>query len=374
MPKKKSRRSKPATPDKTRRRGRIFLCMPYGEDHSDALHETLAGYCQALGLVLRRADRSRVGASIIENIVTEMHAADGVVVDATRCNPNVMYELGMLDRLDKPVFLLWRAESRPCVDIRNRNAVTFEDLTHTKARSDLIRRFDAWLEEFGIGRPPPILDTPLERTEAIVAALQDLVRREPRELGRFSVRFSGGLSAFAISEEEISATAVNQCENEKQRRYLRALADEQRLLAEAVAQGHQMRCLIHWNKDVPHRSPIWITRVKRLKAFLQNRSQRANRFIEWKRARYRPPNVYIIGESVVFEGVKTEAGGYHLTLQTTDAHSVRFRTQFFDGLFQATPPEEPRSASKDQWREDLRNSVLKCLDELLDEEPNSTGA
>lgn len=367
---KSKKRAKAPTPRATSEtatpNGRILVCMPFSDDHSEDLLDTLKGHCRALGLTLERADQLASSKDILTNITQGIDVAEAVIVDLTGCNSNVMYELGILDSQDKPALLLARNGSSLCANIRSRRYINFDNLSSTEGRRRLINEIDRWLKKSGVVRPDTIIKGKLDRTKAIVASLHDLLRRDPSEFGPFSLRFSGGLSAIAISDDELRLDRENA--QAKEAEYLEELSKERDLLIEAASRGHRMRCLIY-SPATEHEIILGsklTRRIAHLAKFLGDRQQTAaNNNIEWKIATYRPSNIYIIGDEVAYEGFKKDGSrGYPLTLRTLDKHAIRDRSRLFDNLFDATTdrpspvdgsrPENLRRATLDQLRNVLK--------------------
>lgn len=359
--------------------------MPFKDEHSAELLDTLKGYCRALGLSLQRADELPNSSDILTNITQGIDAADAVIVDLTGCNPNVMYELGILDGRKKPTVLLLHHGSSLCTNIQNKNYTSFGNLSETDGRRALIKSIDQHLENHGVVRPDTIIKDKIARTKAIVSSLHDLLRRNPSEFAPFSLRFSGGLSAIAIADSELRPADDA---SDEDREYLKELAEERDLMIKAASRGHRMRCLIHSpanQHDIKSGSKLY-RRIEHLAEFLNDRQQSAaNNNIEWRIATFRPPNIYIVGDFVVYEGFKKDGSrGYPLTLRTADNHAVRDRARLFDNLFDenlaglgpsvATPGKDPskslRQVTLDQLRAVLKQVASSESADVADTDPS----
>ena len=114
-----------ATPAKDT--GRLcFVIMPFRERDesrpdaffSEVLEALIVPAAREAGFEVRSAQRS--GSDVIQQtIVKDLLAADLVVADLTEHNPNVMFELGMRMREDKPVALIREIGTGSIFDVDN---------------------------------------------------------------------------------------------------------------------------------------------------------------------------------------------------------------------------------------------------------------
>ena len=114
-----------ATPAKDT--GRLcFVIMPFRERDesrpngffSEVLEALIVPAAREAGFEVRSAQRS--GSDVIQRtIVKDLLAADLVVADLTEHNPNVMFELGMRMREDKPVALIREIGTGSIFDVDN---------------------------------------------------------------------------------------------------------------------------------------------------------------------------------------------------------------------------------------------------------------
>jgi hypothetical protein len=103
-----------------------FVIMPFTERdaaHSpgffqEVLNSLIVPAAKKAGFVVRTANRH--GSDVIQStIVTELLKADLVVADLTEHNPNVLFELGMRMREDKPVALIKATGTGRIFDVDN---------------------------------------------------------------------------------------------------------------------------------------------------------------------------------------------------------------------------------------------------------------
>ena len=107
--------------------GRLcFVIMPFRERDesrpdgffSEVLNALITPAATEAGFVVRSAKRS--GSDVIQRtIIRDLLAADLVVADLTEHNPNVMFELGMRMREDKPVALIREIGTGSVFDVDN---------------------------------------------------------------------------------------------------------------------------------------------------------------------------------------------------------------------------------------------------------------
>jgi len=103
------------------RSGKCFVIMPF--EHSfDEVYETIRDAVEGPDLSFKcsRADELKGGGHIIEDILREIGEAEIVIADLTGRNPNVFYELGivqMVKEVDKVILLSQDVDSIP-FDVR----------------------------------------------------------------------------------------------------------------------------------------------------------------------------------------------------------------------------------------------------------------
>ncbi len=103
------------------RNGKCFVIMPFAP-HFDEIYETIRETLEGpeLNFTCSRADELQGGGHIIKDILREIAGAEIVVADLTDRNPNVFYELGivqMVKDVEKVILLSQDAESIP-FDVR----------------------------------------------------------------------------------------------------------------------------------------------------------------------------------------------------------------------------------------------------------------
>jgi hypothetical protein len=103
--------------DAKQRNGKCFVIMPFAPEFNEVyetIREALEG--QELSFICTRADDLVGGGHIIEDILRGIAEAEIVIADLTGRNPNVFYELGivqMVKNVEKVIMLSQDAESIP---------------------------------------------------------------------------------------------------------------------------------------------------------------------------------------------------------------------------------------------------------------------
>jgi hypothetical protein len=103
-----------------------FVIMPFVERESthakgffkEVLDSLILPACSELGFTVKSANRE--GSDVIQStIVNDLLEADLVVADLTEHNPNVLFELGMRMRVDKPIALIKAKGTGKIFDVDN---------------------------------------------------------------------------------------------------------------------------------------------------------------------------------------------------------------------------------------------------------------
>ncbi|HKI18985.1 MAG TPA: nucleoside 2-deoxyribosyltransferase [Isosphaeraceae bacterium] len=89
----------------------VFVLMPFETDWSTNVKDTIDQACQHVasrfaGLSWARADDITDPGRITHQIIAAIERADLLIADITNSNPNVLFELGYADALNKPIIVL----------------------------------------------------------------------------------------------------------------------------------------------------------------------------------------------------------------------------------------------------------------------------
>ena len=105
-----------------------FMLMPFGEEWSDWLYrDIIRDTLEAHDYRIRRADEKQ-GRVVIEDVWKEICQSEFIIADMAGLNPNVMYELGIVDTVGKPVISLIQGspgEELP-FDLQHYRTITYE--------------------------------------------------------------------------------------------------------------------------------------------------------------------------------------------------------------------------------------------------------
>jgi hypothetical protein len=130
----------------------LFILMPFGEEWSDAVRETISRTCarlenQGTRLECERADEIARPGRITQQIIESIKRADVIVADITGNNANVMFELGYADALDKLIVVLNQNLAAAPFDIKDWRAIAYSVDALGAAEQELGRAILAALSE-----------------------------------------------------------------------------------------------------------------------------------------------------------------------------------------------------------------------------------
>lgn len=107
---------------------KVFVLMPFREEFDD-VYLVVKDCCQRAGgnVECQRCDEIEHTGYITEAFLQAIKAADVLVADLTGSNPNVMYEVGFADALEKPVILISQGEAEKApFDVRSKRLITYD--------------------------------------------------------------------------------------------------------------------------------------------------------------------------------------------------------------------------------------------------------
>lgn len=91
-------------------------------------YETVQAACEELGMRCVRGDESYIDGDLLPFIVRLIASAGIVVANINGRNPNVMYELGMAQAMDKTTVLIAEKRRGVPLDVKAQRLVLYEDL------------------------------------------------------------------------------------------------------------------------------------------------------------------------------------------------------------------------------------------------------
>lgn len=84
----------------------IFVIQPFNKS-SDALYQLIRAAAATTNATVIRSDMGMaVGSDVVQSIQSAVQAASLIIADITDANPNVMYEVGLSQALNKPLLLV----------------------------------------------------------------------------------------------------------------------------------------------------------------------------------------------------------------------------------------------------------------------------
>jgi CheY-like chemotaxis protein len=105
-----------------------FVLMPFGQPWSGRLWKHLLALIEGAGFDCKRADMT-YGPDVLEDIWTSICESSVVVADLSGCNPNVMYEMGIVHTVGRPSVLLTQTVDKLPFDFRRYRVLSYEDNT-----------------------------------------------------------------------------------------------------------------------------------------------------------------------------------------------------------------------------------------------------
>ena len=343
-----------------RERGRVFVVMPFEDDHANDLWDIIQHDCKLFKLPVYRADSAPHPNAVLTDILDEIGRAEIIIADLTKCNPNVLYELGIAHMRCDFVILICKEGQKLPFDLQHIRCISY-DLSTVQGGLEFSQRLRKKLLALKEEGQPEVIKSSSERTEWIIKDLEELASRPDEKLSDQTVWFSGFLSAFAIGPKE----------KFKDNDYRTLLLKEKDALLELARRGCRVRCIINpagQRAMVPAKVDVAIQRTTTLLDFLRSEDP-ALKNIEWVVSPYRQKNLYIIGQLSYHEGFKKGIQrGFSLTLRhkrhdAIDAH-ISLYEALFDALSIYTLENYSQPGGTDR-REALRRATINCLEKSL---------
>ncbi len=334
-----------------------FSIMPFGEEFKDVERIIEAAAIKS-GLDYDRADRNNQPGSVVAQIISKIRRASVVVADLTRDNPNVFYELGIAHQIHSPeqVVLIRQGATNAQYDVHQYEQLVYTHTEEGRQRlaellPEQIRRAAEAVHEHGYWN---IVSGGLARTRLII---RDLEREltAGASLSRLTIRVCAGLSSLAISNHE-------PCAEPLKAEYQEALLLERDTLLRILAAGARLRAIINPPRKFAHSMyPARLeARYRRMIKLLEGGSDVSDDpdAVALDRAAMQQcdlvlspvpvPNLWIIGDSVAYEGMKRGgSGGYPVTHCETDRERVKEMIENFESFFQLSRQDTERTYPPD---------------------------
>lgn len=123
---------------------RAFVIMPFASE-LDFVHDVLKRTVESYNINCVRADEMAVARPVMEDVKSQIAAADLVLVDFTGMNPNVYYEAGLADAWKKDWIVLAQSTDDLTFDVRHIRSITYSNTmgADVKLEKDLRRALEA---------------------------------------------------------------------------------------------------------------------------------------------------------------------------------------------------------------------------------------
>jgi hypothetical protein len=325
-----------------------YAIMPFEASFSD-IDRIVGEAARECDLQYVRSDRRLQPGSVMAQVVRDIRAAAVIVADITRNNPNVFYELGIAHQIKGPerVLLITQAVAESPYDVNEFQQLTY---THTEAgRDELRRRLPDLLRTAIASVDQEVWDVVrgrLQRTKLLVRDLRRLADSAgPHGLEGWTIRIAATFGSLAISEHEGMDSASD-------REYFDALIAERNTLRDVLLKGARLKAVLNPPRPAFSGAPLprrLVARYQRLILLLEGRSDIQNdpkgaaadveavKQCDFVLSPVPMPNLFIIGESVAYEGMKRGgSSGFEMTHCETSPSALRELIDGFDRFFERT--------------------------------------
>ena len=109
-----------------------FVIMPIRENdpENDDVYDTIVRTCNELSIKAERIDKIQFTGRITEKIQGSIKLSHFLIADITHERPNVYYEIGYADALNKPIILISKHGVKPHFDIEGNNIKFYHGMKH----------------------------------------------------------------------------------------------------------------------------------------------------------------------------------------------------------------------------------------------------
>lgn len=118
----------------------VFVLTPFN-DRFYGDYSTIKNVCTEVGFNCSRGDEEYFNSDIFAHILKQLVKARIIIANLNGRNPNVLYELGIAQAMDKPVILLSRTPDDIPIDIRSKKFIIYknEEELQNNLKKELIR-------------------------------------------------------------------------------------------------------------------------------------------------------------------------------------------------------------------------------------------
>lgn len=116
-------------------KGYSFIMMPIREDDhgNEDVHQAIIRACRKHKVKAERVDNIQFTGQITEKILGSIAMSEFVVADISDERPNVYYEVGYADALNKPIILLAKHGTDLHFDLQGMNVLFYKGITHLES-------------------------------------------------------------------------------------------------------------------------------------------------------------------------------------------------------------------------------------------------
>jgi len=111
-----------------------FVALPFNPKFDDVYVYGISSAAERAKVSVERADDVLESVEIISYAKSRIAACDILIADTTESNPNVFYELGYADGLQKGVLLIAQADAELPFDIRGRRHLLYQNIKDLETR------------------------------------------------------------------------------------------------------------------------------------------------------------------------------------------------------------------------------------------------
>ena len=120
----------------------VFVLTPFHPDF-ESTYENIASVCGTIGLKCMRGDEEHVTGDVLQHILQLITRSRVVIANLDGRNPNVFYELGIAQALDKPVLSVSSTPEGAPFDVRTNRIIFWQNSQELrqKLRDELLKIF-----------------------------------------------------------------------------------------------------------------------------------------------------------------------------------------------------------------------------------------
>ena len=123
-------------------KGLIFVLTPFHPEFEKDFR-TIKDICASVGLKCLRGDENHLAGDIFPEMLRLILKAELIIANINGRNPNVLYELGIAQAMDKPVIMISKQPENIPIDIKSRRFLIYKDIQQLRVslKDELIKVF-----------------------------------------------------------------------------------------------------------------------------------------------------------------------------------------------------------------------------------------